>query len=78
MLVEVERLAEQRLLVAERGVKARAGDPHRLGQVGQRRAFIALLPEDAQRLGQRMIDAKFARTAAGAAMASGLFISPGT
>src|SRR5688500_14767555 len=64
-LIEVERLSEQRFLVAEGRIKARAGDPHRFGEVGQRRTLVALAPEDAQRLGQGMVNAKLARTAAG-------------
>ncbi len=50
MLVEIERLAEERFLIAEGGIETRPRDPHRFGEIGQRRAFITLAPEDVQRL----------------------------
>src|SRR5215470_7486041 len=54
-LVAVEGLAEQPFLVAERRIEARGIDPHRLGQVGQRRALIALVPEYLQGLIERLV-----------------------
>src|SRR3546814_11418710 len=60
-LVEVKRLVEQRLLVAEGGIEAGFGDAHRLGQVGHRGAVIALGPEDVEGIDQRLVDAEFAR-----------------
>src|SRR3546814_18602916 len=62
-LIEVERLAEERFLVAEGGVEAGPCDPHRLGKIGQRGAFIALAPEHAQCRGERVADVEFARPA---------------
>ena len=48
-LIEIERLAEERLLVSERQVEAGPSDPHRLGEVIKRCAFEALFPEHAKR-----------------------------
>ena len=45
--VAVESLEEERLLVAEGGVEAGAVNAHRLGEVGERGAFVAFFPEDA-------------------------------
>jgi len=60
-LIEIERLTEELFLIAECCVETRARDAHRVGQVRERGAFIALAPEKAQCRGQRIVDAEFPR-----------------
>src|SRR5438270_371112 len=56
------RPAEQPFLAAEGRIQARAVDPHRLGQVGERRPLVTPAPEDPQRPVQGLIDVERART----------------
>jgi hypothetical protein len=53
--IAVERLAEQALLVAERGIEARRIDAHGRRQVANGRALVALAPEYFERSVERLI-----------------------
>src|SRR4029079_11836768 len=63
-LVAIERLAEQRLLAAEGGVEAPRIDAHRLGQIDDRGALVALAPEQIERRVERFVHAEGAWSAA--------------
>ena len=65
IVVAIERFAEQRFLVAEGGVEARAVDAHGPGQIGERRALVAFAPEDLQGLVESFVDVEGARAADG-------------
>ena len=53
--VAVNHLAEQTFLVAVGGIEARRIDTHRLGQVGDRGAFVAVAPEYLQGLVEGLV-----------------------
>src|SRR5713101_4581351 len=61
IVVAIERLAEQRFLVAERGIEARAVDAHGPGQIRERRALVTFAPEDLQRLVESFVHVEGAR-----------------
>src|SRR5207245_9398133 len=60
-LITVERLAEQLLLVPERGVEAWSVDPHRPGQLGERGALVPACPEHFQCPVQCLIHVELSR-----------------
>src|SRR5437667_2670739 len=62
IVVAVERLAEQGLLIAKGGIKARAVDSHGLGQIRQGRALESFAPKHPERALQRLIHVEGART----------------
>ncbi len=55
-------LSEQPFLVTESEVETRRRDPDRCRQIAKRRALIAILPEEARSLLDRVVKFKFARS----------------
>src|SRR5207244_13220998 len=59
--VTVERLAEEGLFAAERGVETRRTDSHGRRERGQRRAFVTVPPKEQQRRVERLFRVKLSR-----------------